>query len=520
MACVDWARLVAKEFEYSKEDVRKATKRFVRQLDDGLRSRDATMSQIPSYVTAVPDGTETGLYLAVDLGGTNLRVCSVDLHGDTTFTIKQSKVAVPPRLMTANTAAELFSFLAEQLNFFLRQHHEDMLATYRAKRAASPTQNKSSRFDDSLLLGFTFSFTFEQEALDKGTMLRWTKGFNIPDAMGRDICEMFQTEIDRFNLPVRVVALINDTVGTLLARSYTSPGNSRTLLGAIFGTGTNGAYVEKTRDITKLDEVDRRTSEDMILNTEWGSFDNELLVLPNTSYDEAVDRESVHPGIQLFEKRTSGMYLGEVLRHVLLAMASVDESIAATGLSRLNEKSAIDASFLSMAASDNSDELVVLRKNLKDCLHIDARKETAEAVKIIALAIGERAARLAGVAVAGVIIKSGRLIPKTVLDSTKGDTTVEVSERVLESGTNGTQAPLRGTPNPFNDGIVDVGVNGSLIEFYPRFEEIARSALRDVEEIGIEGEKRIRIGIAQDGSGVGAALAARMAEQAHRQKGR
>ncbi|RFU26513.1 hypothetical protein B7463_g9818, partial [Scytalidium lignicola] len=499
------------------------------------------MSQIPSYVTAVPDGTETGLYLAVDLGGTNLRVCSVDLHGDTTFTINQCKVAVPPRLMTADTAAELFAFLAEQLDLFLQQHHEDMLRTYRAKKAAISATGHGFDYKDSLFLGFTFSFTFEQEALDRGTMLRWTKGFNIPDAMGRDICEMFQTEIDRLNLPVKVVALVNDTVGTLLARSYTSPGNSKTLLGAIFGTGTNGAYVEKTQDITKLDPVHQERSQEMILNTEWGSFDNELLVLPNTSYDEEVDRESVHPGIQLFEKRTSGMYLGEVLRHVLLAMASVTPSIAATGLSRLNNKSAIDASFLSMAASDNSDSLTILRKHLKDSLDIDSGKDVAEAVKILALAIGRRAARLAGVAVAGVVVKSGRLSTRAVSESAKGHSNIVVLESDLESGINSGNSgkilnPITLLYRYFISilgswtswlfgsstyqsrieelGIIDVGVSGSLIEFYPGFEEIARSTLRDIEEIGSAGERRIRIGIARDGSGVGAALAARMAEQA------
>lgn len=28
---------------------------------------------IPTYIQTVPDGTETGTYLALDLGGTNLR---------------------------------------------------------------------------------------------------------------------------------------------------------------------------------------------------------------------------------------------------------------------------------------------------------------------------------------------------------------------------------------------------------------------------------------------------------------
>ena len=61
------------------------------------------------------------------------------------------------------------------------------------------------------------------------------------------------------------------------------------------------------------------------------------------------------------------------------------------------------------------------------------------------------------------------------------------------------------------DDIIDIGVDGSLVEFYPGFEEYIREALRDIPEIGEQGERRIRIGIAKDGSGVGAALIALVA---------
>jgi hexokinase len=64
-----------------------------------------------------------------------------------------------------------------------------------------------------------------------------------------------------------------------------------------------------------------------------------------------------------------------------------------------------------------------------------------------------------------------------------------------------------------DNSIIDVGVDGSLVEFYPNFEDHLRAALRAVPEIGVSGEKRIRIGIAKDGSGVGAALIALVADQ-------
>lgn len=48
MSCVDWANLVAKEFEYGQEDVRKATKHFVRQLGkyiDALNKHELVLSK-------------------------------------------------------------------------------------------------------------------------------------------------------------------------------------------------------------------------------------------------------------------------------------------------------------------------------------------------------------------------------------------------------------------------------------------------------------------------------------------
>lgn len=46
---------------------------------------------LPTWVFGWPSGKETGSYLAVDLGGTNLRVCEVELEGDGKFSITQSK---------------------------------------------------------------------------------------------------------------------------------------------------------------------------------------------------------------------------------------------------------------------------------------------------------------------------------------------------------------------------------------------------------------------------------------------
>ena len=51
------------------------------------------------------------------------------------------------------------------------------------------------------------------------------------------------------DLPVNLVALVNDTTGALIASAYNDP---ETIVGAIFGTGCNAAYMERVSRIPKI----------------------------------------------------------------------------------------------------------------------------------------------------------------------------------------------------------------------------------------------------------------------------
>lgn len=421
----------------------------------------------------------------MDLGGTNFRVCSIELRGDSTFNLTQSKVPIPREMMVASSYKELFKFLAKQIESFLELHHNDHFeATVRKRRMTGTTdQYRQSEIFD---LGFTFSFPVDQTSINRGTLIRWTKGFDIPDAVGKDVCLMLQDAINELHLPVRVAALVNDTVGTLMARSYTSPGKTQTLLGAIFGTGTNGAYVENLEKITKLNtggDGKATTTNQMVVNTEWGSFDNQLSVLPNTIYDQELDAESVNPGIQMFEKRVSGMFLGEILRRTILALSKdskikllQNEGSQIPSNSPLYEIWGIDTSFLSLIEADTTHDLSETKAALLEHFKVsNASTDDAQAIKAIGHAVAKRAARLSAIALSAILLDTGR---------------IDIDE------------------------TVDIGVDGSLVEFYPKFVDYIREAMREVKGIG-EKEQKVRIGIAKDGSGVGAALIALVAHKGY-----
>ena len=485
----------------------------------------------------------------------------------------QSKVAIPRELMVAKTARELFSFLARQIEAFLRTHHGDHFEAH-VRRRKTMSAKEGYRDESIFRLGFTFSFPVHQLGINKGTLIRWTKGFDIQDAVGKDVCALLQSEIDVLHLPVRVAALVNDTVGTLMARSYTSPAKAGALLGGIFGTGTNGAYVERLDKIIKLARVDDagsdydRSTGEMVVNVEWGSFDNPLRVLPNTPYDEALDRESVNPGIQMFEKRVSGMFLGEILRRAMLRLVQDPEALlfndqdsssndvrSTTTIaedSNLYKQWGIDTSFLSIVQEDHSVGLKLVRQTLDQYLGVSAASiDDAEAVKELVMAVGKRSARLSAVAIGSVVIKSGRL-SRTVADPvattsggavklrppppSSGGVVDAAKQGNLTGAMSGVVEKVRASPTPMidqapsvlpssvdtnndddgegDDEPIDIGVDGSLVEFYPGFIEYVREALREIPQIGPVGEKQIRIEIAKDGSGVGAALIALVAGRA------
>lgn len=393
--------------------------------------------------------------------------------------------------MTAKTASDLFSFLAKQVEVFLKEHHAEHFESHIRRRNTTSTA-EGFRDENIFRLGFTFSFPVQQLAINKGTLIRWTKGFDIPDAVGKDVCALLQDEIDKLRLPVRVAALVNDTVGTLMARSYTSTGKHRSLLGAIFGTGTNGAYIEKTSNIKKPieGEYDASTGE-MVINTEWGSFDNTLNVLPTTPWDKALDLDTPNPGFQMFEKRVSGMFLGELVRLAVADMISNDKTSLFKDInSSTNDWSTttnispqsgflkawgLDSAIMSVAAADNTPELSTLRLELDNLLGVYTPSlEDAQAFKAVANAVGRRAARLSAVPIAAIAIQSGKI------------------------------------DDP-NEEIIDIGVDGSLVEHYPYFRDMIMEALAEIDGIGPKGAEKIRIGIAKDGSGVGAALIALVA---------
>uniref|UniRef100_A0A3B4ZZ11 hexokinase n=1 Tax=Stegastes partitus TaxID=144197 RepID=A0A3B4ZZ11_9TELE len=284
------------EFRLSKTQLLEVKKRMRVEIERGLKKNtheEATVKMLPTFVRSTPDGTENGDFLALDLGGTNFRVLLVKIRSGKRRTVEMhNKIYAIPIEVMQGTGEELFDHIVYCISDFL-----DYMGM------------KSAR----LPLGFTFSFPCHQTSLDAGILVTWTKGFKATDCEGEDVVELLREAIKRKEeFELDVVAIVNDTVGTMMTCAYEEPTCE---VGLIAGTGSNACYMEEMRNIEIVEGNEGR----MCVNMEWGAFgDNGCLDDIRTQYDQAVDENSLNEGKQRYEKMCSGMYLGEIVRQILI----------------------------------------------------------------------------------------------------------------------------------------------------------------------------------------------------------
>lgn len=263
---------------------------------------------------------------------------------------------------------------------------------------------------------------------------------------------------DRQKLPVRIVALVNDTVGAMIASAYN---DHETIIGAIFGTGTNAAYMEDVGSIPKIAGCGLPPESPMAVNCEYGAFDNAHRILPRTKYDVEIDVESPKPGEQTFEKMSAGLYLGEIFRLVMVDLYKRSRIFHGQDLKKLDEPYCLDTGFLSCMENGTLEER---RVQFKDVLGFKPTAEEVEFSRLVAEQIAIRGARLCSCGIAAICKKKG-----------------------IKSG--------------------HVAADGSVANKHPRFKARWKEALGEALNWPSERESDpITLTSAEDGSGIGAAI--------------
>ena len=169
----------------------------------------------------------------------------------------------------------------------------------------------------------------------------------------------------------------------------------------------------------------------VVINTEWGAFGNTgSLDIVRTEYDLKLDRESVNPSKQVYEKLISGMYLGELVRLILvdamkqgiifdgqeqktLLLKGKFETRCGSILLQPHKRVLKDAPFSRFVSEIESDDRTDFShtRAVMDELHIPETAYTTFdlwAVRYICECVSTRAADLAGAGIASLINKIGK----------------------------------------------------------------------------------------------------------------
>uniref|UniRef100_A0A8C5G7Y5 hexokinase n=1 Tax=Gouania willdenowi TaxID=441366 RepID=A0A8C5G7Y5_GOUWI len=428
------------EFRLSKTQLLEVKKRMRVEIERGLKKdshEEATVKMLPTFVRSTPDGTENGDFLALDLGGTNFRVLLVKIRSGKRRSVEMhNKIYAIPIEVMQGTGEELFDHIVYCISDFL-----DYMGM------------KSAR----LPLGFTFSFPCHQTSLDAGILVTWTKGFKATDCEGEDVVELLRDAIKRKEeFELDVVAIVNDTVGTMMTCAYEEPTCE---VGLIAGTGSNACYMEEARNI----EIVEGNAGRMCVNMEWGAFgDNGCLDDIRTIYDQAVDENSLNEGKQRYEKMCSGMYLGEIVRQILIDLTKRGFLFRGQISETLKTRGIFETKFLSQIESDRL-ALLQVRAILQQ-LGLDSTCDDSIIVKEVCGTVSRRAAQICGAGMAAVVDKIRENRKLEHLD-------------------------------------VTVGVDGTLYKLHPHFNRIFQQTVKELSP-----KCNVTFLLSEDGSGKGAAL--------------
>ncbi|KAJ0113944.1 hypothetical protein J7T55_010188 [Diaporthe amygdali] len=419
------------------------------------------------------DGADRGRYLAIDIGGTNLRVGFVELlagesgepgesggTGDTTdedspingggfsvFALGSPQSSQPPRL---RRLLERSWPIGEQL----KDQNADSLFKFIGKCISLIVQQATSEWglhpDAELPMGVTFSFPMEQKSLHEAILMPMGKGFALDCKVDLGAYLVAGYEEYRENsLPrIRVAAIANDAVASLVSFIYQfrAKPNQKAAMSLICGTGTNATIPLK---LSTLKDSKRPQTVSVIpgqagndvkiaVNTEW-SINGTVNTLSShgliTGWDTRLNMHVEKPGFQPLEYMTSGRYLGELGRIIfedyLTKILRYDRfelplklrepfTLSTTFLSHFNPRNTENGTLVEQLQREFP---IAKKKNAAHSIHdqLEWTPEIADALYRIAVAIEVRAAGLMAAYTIGLLTLSEDLPPITKRNSVDVD---------------------------------------------------------------------------------------------------
>lgn len=341
---------------------------YIDEMQRGLDGQPSSLLMIPSYVYLKGALLPNTPVIAVDAGGTNLRIAWIWFDENGACHIDNLQKCPMPGTTEPITQEEFFSIMA------------DMLAPYCTKSSC-----------------ISISFAYPTDILPNldGKIVKMVKEVHISGMEGKLLGEELKAALGKKGFSNLQVCVINDSVATALAGMADKPGSDfGSFAGLIMGTGINSCYLEDLQHIGKLSSNGQQGV--MVINTESGGYNQQ----PRTDIDIAFDHTTVDPGYHTLEKMVSGGYLGPLCLYIL--KTAQNEGVVLAGISKV----------LHLDTKDLSDFLGQQTGILQAALVDEQSRSNA---RVILQNMVRRAARLCALEMAGIVVKCAKTNSKVCI---------------------------------------------------------------------------------------------------------
>lgn len=288
-------------FYLTAEETKETVQSFAEKVNEGLIKEGMEIMNIPTLHIPNPNypvnikNLKNGKVLVIDWGGTNFRAAIVEF--------KDGQAEIIDRFDPEKVKAGYYELSAKVATGYSRENLYSKMAGWigELKKLDSTVKH----------IGYCFSYPAHARLNGDATLVRWTKGMDIPGMVGEPVGELLLNYLNNKFADKKIkfenIKVINDTIACLFAGFKETDYDN--YIGLIVGTGTNMACLMPLGKIKKLN----MKSDDLIpVNLESGNFNPPYL----TIIDKMVDSMSNNKGSQRFEKGVSGGYLAEVFQTV------------------------------------------------------------------------------------------------------------------------------------------------------------------------------------------------------------
>uniref|UniRef100_A0A1A9WH76 Phosphotransferase n=1 Tax=Glossina brevipalpis TaxID=37001 RepID=A0A1A9WH76_9MUSC len=415
---------------------------FLAEIKKGLCKYTHARSDIkcyPTYVEKLPNGCERGKFLALDVNGSNFRILLLIVQDTNDIKVESENFQIPPKVLTG-PGKHLFEFFAESMSNFIQKYQ---------------------LLNEEFNLGFTFSFPMMQTSLKDGILLSWSKGFECAEVVGKNVVALLQEALSRRdNIHIKNIFILNDTTAVLISCAWKY---KETKIGVIIGQETNASYQEKMKHIELFNES--RLSSTMLINTQWASFGNHgALNFMRSQFDLDLDAASINPGKVTFDKMVAGMYMGEIVRLIMIECINAGAMFKGNMSEQIQKQMSFETTHMSQIESQKEGTYEITRQILETMGYKQVTNEDCENLRYICNKVSTRSMDLIAICLACLIDRIG-------------------------------------------DPYIVIGVDGEIYRLYPLYQDRLRKKIKQL----VRPEHRFQFQLTEDGTGHGAALLAAVA---------